>query len=159
AQTDPAGNIWNSNFNDFALYRFDPSGNQQLANFVPGATGLTVWGVDNPSPPPQDTQEYYSFDMSANPAGQSATIAGKSLNGKAVEITLVDGSGNVLAAGVGGSQNVSQYIQNYVATYSGTYYIKVTGDPGVQYSLTVTRNANFDIEPHNSYFQAQPLTG
>src|SRR5262249_44926643 len=55
AQTDPAGNIWNSNFDNFNLFRFDPAGNQQLAVFTPGATGLTVWGVDNPNPPPQDT--------------------------------------------------------------------------------------------------------
>ena len=28
--------------------------------------------------------------------------------------------------------------------------MEVTGDPGVQYSLTVTRSANFDIEPNNT---------
>ena len=33
---------------------------------------------------------------------------------------------------------------------SGTYYVEITGDPGVKYSLTVTRSANFDIEPNNT---------
>ena len=118
--------------------------------------GLTIWGVDNPNPPPQDTQDYYSFSLAA---GQSATIVAKSLNGLNVQITLVDGNGNVLATGVGGSSNVTSKIENFVAATAGTYYVEITGDPGVQYSLTVTRGANFDIEPHNTPATAQSLTG
>jgi methionine-rich copper-binding protein CopC/protocatechuate 3,4-dioxygenase beta subunit len=156
AQTDPAGNVWNSNFAYYDLFRFDPSGNQQLQVFTPGALGMSVWGVDNPNAPPQDTQDYYKFDLTT---GQTATIAAKSLNGENVGITLVDGSGNVLATGVGGASNVNQYIQNFAATYTGTYYVEVTGDPGVKYSLTVTRGANFDLEPHGTITTAQPLTG
>ena len=67
--------------------------------------GLSVWGVDNPNTPPQDTQDFYKFDLTA---GQSATIVAKSLNGKAVQITLVDGERQRLATGVGGSTNVTQ---------------------------------------------------
>ena len=76
-----------------------------------------------------------------------------------VQITLVDGNGNVLATGVGGSTNVDSQIENYVAPTAGTYYVEVTGDPGVQYSLTVTRSANFDIKPNGTINTAQPLTG
>ena len=50
-------------------------------------------------------------------------------------------------------------IENFVAPSTGTYYVEVTGDPGVQYSLTVTRSANFDIEPNNTINTAQSLTG
>ena len=71
----------------------------------------------------------------------------------------MDSKGNILVSGVGGSTNVSQSIQNYVASTGGKYYLEVTGDQGLQYSLTVTRGANFDIEPHGTYYQAQPLTG
>jgi methionine-rich copper-binding protein CopC len=103
-----------------------------------------------------DSQDYYSFNLAA---GQSTTVVVRSLNGKNVQITLQDATGKVLASGVGGSTNVTQSIQNFVASAAGTYYVEVTGDAGVAYSLTITRSANFDIEAHNTYFQAQPLTG
>jgi protocatechuate 3,4-dioxygenase beta subunit/methionine-rich copper-binding protein CopC len=156
AQTDPDGNVWVSNYEYSNLSRFDPSGNLQLALDVPGATGLTVWGVDNPTPQAQDTEDFYKFDLSA---GQSATIVGNSLNSLNLQITLLDGDGNVLATGVGGSSNVTQKIENYVAATAGTYYVEVTGDAGVKYSLTVTRGANFDIEPNNSPGSGQSLNG
>jgi protocatechuate 3,4-dioxygenase beta subunit len=123
---------------------------------VPGALGLTLWGIDNPNAPPQDTQDYYSFSLSA---GQSTTIAAKSLNSLGLQITLVDGNGNVLATGVGGSTNVTSEIENFVAPSDGTYYVEITGTPGVQYSLTVTRSANFDTESNNTPGQAQSITG
>ena len=156
AQDDPSGNVWTANASYWDLFRFDPSGNQQIGFFVPAPIGVTTWGVDNPNAPPQDTQDFYKFDLTA---GQSATIVAKSLNGKNLQITLVDGSGNVLATGVGGSTNVTQDIENFVAPAAGTYYVEITGDPGVQYSLTVTRSANFDIEPNNTIDQAQNLDG
>ena len=46
-----------------------------------------------------------------------------------------------------------------MASRGGTYYVEVSGDPGVQYSLAVTRGATFTIQPHNSYETAQPLSG
>src|SRR5262249_13069910 len=103
-----------------------------------------------------DTRDYYSFGLSA---GQSATIAVTSLNVLNVQFSLKDQNGNILATGVGGSTNVAQYLENYVAPRSATYFVEVTGDAGVQYSLTVTPSANFDIEPHNTPSTAQPLTG
>ncbi len=159
AQTDSdqsSANVWVSNFDNWDLFRFDQAGNQQLATFAPGALGLSVWGVDNPNTPPPDTQDFYKFQLTA---GQSATIVVDSLNSKAVQIALLDGDGNVLAAGVGGSTNVSQSIENFVAASTGTYYVEVTGDAGVKYSLTVTRSANFDIEPNDTFDTAQSLTG
>ena len=38
----------------------------------------------------------------------------------------------------GGVTNVNASIENFVATYTGTYYVEITGDPGLQYSLVVT---------------------
>ena len=139
------------------LFRFDQYGN--LLNWPrscrrrsasPSGASIT------PTLRRPDTQDYYSFALTG---GQSATIVAKSLNGLNVQITLVDGSGNVLATGVGGSTNVTPKIENFVAAAAGTYYVEMTGDNGVQYSLTVTRSANFDIEPHNTPGTAQSLTG
>src|SRR5262249_25531734 len=150
--TDPSGNVWTSNFASGELFRFDPSGNLQIATAAPGALGLSVWGVDNPAPPLADNQDLYSFTLTA---GQSATIAVQSLNGKSVQVPLLDKNGKILASGVGGSTNVSQSIQNFVASTAGRYYLEVTGDIGVRYSLVVTRSANFDVEPNDSPDQAQ----
>ena len=126
------------------------------ATFVPGALGLTIWGVDNPTPPAQDAQDYYSFDLTG---GQTATAVVESLNGLAAQISIVDGNGNVLATGVSGATNVSQSIENFVAPSTGTYYLEITGDPNLQYSVAVTRGADFTLQPHNSYTTAQNIAG
>ncbi|HKM53703.1 MAG TPA: SdrD B-like domain-containing protein, partial [Isosphaeraceae bacterium] len=156
AQGDGSGNVWVANNNDGNVYLYDSSGNLLQTVSAPGVMGLTVWGVDNPNPAAQDTQDYYKFNLSA---GQSATIVAQSLNGSKVQISLVDGKGTVLATGTGGSTNVATQIENFVASRGGTYYVQVSGDPGVQYSLAVTRGATFTIQPHNSYDTAQPLSG
>ena len=155
-QTDQSSDVWDANFGYYDLFKFDQYGDELGATFVPGAIGLTIWGVDNPNPPAQDTQDYYSFSLSA---GQSATAVVESLNGQNAQISIVDGNGNVLASGVSGASNVSESISNFVAPYSGKFYVEITGDPGVQYSVTVTRSATFSIQPHNSYSTAENLTG
>ena len=48
---------------------------------------------------------------------------------------------------------------NFVAPTSGTYYVDVTGDPGVEYSLTATGGVNFDIERNDTIYTAQSLDG
>ncbi len=156
AQNDPSGNVWVSNDYYQAAFLFDSNGNQLQSVTVPNAEGLAVWGVDNPNPPAQDTQDYYSFSLTA---GQSATLVAKSLNSLGVQISLVDGNGNVLATGVSGASNVDSSISNFVAPTTGTYYVKVTGAPGVQYSVAVTRGATFELKPNGTQQTAQPITG
>ena len=153
-QTDQNGDVWAIGDNE--LVKFDANGNQLNSLGVPGSIGLTIWGVDNPNPPAQDTQDYYSFDLTA---GQTATAVVESLNGAAAQISIVDGNGNVLATGVSGATNVSQSIENFVAPATGTYYVEITGDPGLQYSVAVTRGADFTLQPHNSSSTAQNITG
>ncbi len=112
--------------------------------------------MDNPTPPTQDSQDYYSFDLTQ---GQTATAVVESLNGAAAQISIVDGNGNVLATGVSGATNVSQSIEDFTAPSTGTYYVEITGDPNLQYSVVVTRGADFTLQPHNSSSTAQNLTG
>ena len=126
------------------------------SSYVLGSGNADRLGVVDPNPPSQDTQDYYSFDLTQS---QSATIVAESLNNEGLQITLLDGSGNVLATGVGGATNVSQSIQNYVASSTGEYYVEITGDPGDQYSLAVTRGATFSVQDHHTYSTAQNLTG
>ena len=79
--------------------------------------------------PPADTQDYYTFTLAP---GQSATIVGTSLNGMNLQVTLLASDGStVLATGVGGATNATSTIQNFLDSGAGgTYYVKVTGDPG-----------------------------
>ena len=42
---------------------------------------------------------------------------------------------------------------------AGTYYVQVSGDPGAQFNLVVTRNADFNTNPNNSIATAQPFNG
>ncbi len=75
-------------------------------------------------------------------------------------MTLLGPDGGPLAQGIAGvATNVSEIISNFVATTTGTYYLKVTGEPSAEYSLTVTRDAAFDTEPNDTQDTAQPLAG
>ena len=59
AQDDGSGNVWVSDYALNDVYQFNAAGTQLQAVPVTNASGLTVWGVDNPNAPPQDTQDYY----------------------------------------------------------------------------------------------------
>jgi hypothetical protein len=47
-------------------------------------------------------------------------------------------------------------INDFVAPSTGTYYVQVTGSPGLQYDLVAARGSNFDLHG-NSFANAQPL--
>ncbi len=55
------------------------------------------------------------------------------------------------------ADNVDQIISNFLATSSGTYFLKVNSDGGATYNLVVTRNADFDTENNDSIETAQPI--
>ena len=154
-----SGNVWDTNLTTALVNQFTAAGSLLTStSFSPFLPGLAVLGdVPNEAPLPfADNQDFYSFDLSA---GQTATAAVESLNGLAAQISIVDGNGNVLATGVSGATNVSQAIENFVAPSTGTYYIEITGDQGLQYSVVVTRGADFTLQDHNSYTTAQNIAG
>ena len=45
-----------------------------------------------------------------------------------------------------------------MATDDATYYVQVTGDPGAQFNLVVTRGADFTTQPHTTLATAQDIT-
>ena len=57
-----------------------------------------------------------------------------------------------------GATNYTAGLNNFVATDDATYYIQVTGDPGVQFNLVVTRGADFTTQPHTTLATAQDIT-
>ena len=154
-----SGNVWDTNLTTALVNQFTAAGGLLTStSFSPFLPGLAVLGdVPNEAPLPlADNQDFYSFELFA---GQTATAVVESLNGKAAQISIVDANGDVLASGISGATNVSQAIEKFVAPANGTYYVKVTGETGVQYSLTVTRGATFSLQPHNSISTAEDVTG
>src|SRR5262249_3375462 len=59
------------------------------------------------------------------------------------------------ALGRADATNLDEVINNFVAPTTGTYYVRVAGagqmDAGKDYNLVVTRNADFDTEPHDRF--------
>ena len=54
--------------------------------------------------------------------------------------------------------NYTAGLNNFVAPDDGTYYVQMTGDPGAQFNLVVTRGADFNTQPANQYPSAQDIT-
>ncbi|HKD37938.1 MAG TPA: dockerin type I domain-containing protein, partial [Pirellulales bacterium] len=100
--------------------------------------------------------DYYAFTLGG---GQTATAAVAALNSAAVHVTLLDGGGNVVAAGSspGSGSSIAEAINNFSGP-AGTYYVLVTGAPGAAYSLTVTRNAALAAGNNVSFATAQDIT-
>jgi hypothetical protein len=146
-QNDPSGNIWVAAFFN-GVWRFGPAGEFQLQSFPPdgNALGLAVAGIDSASPlPTADLVDYYKFTLEA---GRSATIGVNLLSGPDVTVELQDASGATIAIG--------NTIDDFIAPATGTYYIKISG-AGSEYSVVVTRNAEFDTGANDSIATADDV--
>jgi hypothetical protein len=97
----------------------------------------------------------YRFDLAA---GDYATLALTALRQGQLQIELMDEQGNQIETGRQGFQNVDRIISGFVARTSGTYRARVSGDAGLSYSLVVTENTDFDIEPNDLPLFAQDLS-
>jgi hypothetical protein len=53
--------------------------------------------------------------------------------------------------------NVDRLIANFIPDESGTFFARVGGSDGTDYSLLVTRNADFDTESNDAIDLAQPV--
>ena len=62
------------------------------------------------------------------------------------------------ASATTGAANYTAGLNNFVAQNDGTYYISVTGDPGLKFNLVVTRGADFTTQPHTTLATAQDIT-
>ncbi|NQV31708.1 MAG: DUF4347 domain-containing protein, partial [Phycisphaeraceae bacterium] len=93
------------------------------------------------------TYDYYAFDLVAN---DFATLVVDGDNDSPVTLELLDSGGAILALGMGDTDYVSQYVQNFMSPSTDTYFVRVSGDPSQDYTLVVTRDVGFDIEPNGN---------
>jgi predicted outer membrane repeat protein len=102
-----------------------------------------------------DSADWYRFDLKS---GQFATIALNVLEGAGAQVELISPQGVTLAVGsTDRAFNADQIISDFLATSTGTCYLKVTSTSEAHYSVVVTRNAEFDTERNGSIGTAQDL--
>jgi hypothetical protein len=99
-------------------------------------------------------QDLYSFNLTA---GQTATASVENISGGVLDLSILDSTGAVVATGVSGSTNLDQVIANFFAPTTGTYYLRTTGSPAIDYQVTVVTGGAFDAEPNDSFAAAQQL--
>lgn len=101
---------------------------------------------------PVPAEDYHSFSLQA---GESATLT---INGSA-GLELQDAAGTTVATAGSGPTNVDQIISNFIAPASGTYYARISSlsDSASDYTLLVTRNADFDTEGNDDIASAQEV--
>ena len=112
---------------------------------------LNSWGIEVTTAPP--LLDYYKFTLGFS---ERATLALTALAGGTVSLELQDASGNTVATGTPGKANVPAVIDRTLSP--GTYYAVVKGDSGAPYSVTVLRQAAFDLEPNNELGSAQDVS-
>lgn len=101
------------------------------------------------------TPDYYSFSVSAGET-DSLVVANQSAGN--LTLDLLDGNGTVLDSGVGAA-NLSEAISKFTFSTAGLYYVRISGDANVPYSLVIIRNAVFDTEPNDTPAAAQSIDG
>ena len=125
---------------------------QDLASsFIPLPTGSRAAAVGSVL---AGNIDFYAFTLSSGP---SATIAVAAT--LPVDLALFNSTGAAVALGTAGPSNVSVVIRNFVAAGAGTYYVRLNAatDTLTNYSLVVTRDADFDIEGNDTFAGAQDL--
>ncbi len=95
---------------------------------------------------PDSGADWYSFQV----ADQTfATVAATALNVGTIRVDVFDAAGNPIMNGTDGT-NVSSYANQFVGT-GDVVYARVMGV--TEYSLVVTRNADFDLGPFGTRAQ------
>lgn len=101
--------------------------------------------------------DWYCFTLAD---AATATLALTGVTSGNLTLELYDGNRGLLGMGAIAA-NVSQIISNFVdGTTNGapdTYYAHVTGDAPAEYSLVITRNADFDAEPNHAPATVQDI--
>ncbi len=120
-----------------------------------GADRLSVVGMTD-----DGTYDYYYFGLGK---GEVVTIeltaTGAGVPEGFLILELLDSDGNLLTIGQDGWQNIDEAIRDFIAPEEGDYFCRVNGEPGVEYTLIVTRSGGFDFEPNSQFEEAQDLFG
>ena len=101
-------------------------------------------------------QDNFQFSMSA---GETATLAAIGLGGANVNLELRDSGGTLLASGIVGGAGQPPLINNFLATATGNYYLRVVASGVAPYSLVIARNSVLEVESNDASSRSQDITG
>jgi hypothetical protein len=122
---------------------------QQYDNYTYPTDGRGYDNIQIQLPDPQDT---YQLTLSA---GDSLSVAVRSIAGSVASFQLLDSSGAVLGSGGAGPTNFDKVLPGFVVPQNGIYYLAVSGGTGSAYSLLAARNATLDTEANDTSATAQ----
>ncbi len=106
------------------------------------------------SPAATATSDFYSFTAAA---GETDTLVVAAQFTANLNLDLLNASGSVIASATTGPTNLTAAISQSTFPAAGTYYLRVSGDANVPYSVVVTRSAAFDLEPNDTFAAPQSL--
>ncbi|MBU1666575.1 MAG: pre-peptidase C-terminal domain-containing protein, partial [Gammaproteobacteria bacterium] len=101
--------------------------------------------------------DYFRLDLAVDELA-SFGLASLTLTDTRLQLDLLDGSGNLLAIGDATASNFDRVIQDFAATAAGTYYLRVSSDVAVDYTLLAVRNTRLDVEPSDTASYARVLS-
>ncbi len=90
--------------------------------------------------------------------GDVVTFALTALDRGDITLELVDAQDRAMARGITAGGSETQVIRGFVVPADGTYYVRVSGQPQIEYSLVVTRNADFDSVPNDQIERAPDIS-
>lgn len=119
-----------------------------------GTGGYTLRTLLSTDSPPAVPADFVTIPLVAS---DIVAVALHRLSPGAIALDIVDSKGVAIVSGQPGPTNMDLRAL-LTAPASGTYTLRITGDPGVEYAITATANAAFDSEPNDSFATAQPFT-
>ena len=114
-----------------------------------GSRGAAVGALSSAS-----DEDWYRFTLQE---GQNIAVVMSSWAPDVCELALVGPGGDTLLPGIGGSGDVSGYVNDFVAPESGDYYIRVSGESPAEYAFAVVRDGTFDLEGNNDLTAPQGI--
>ncbi len=160
AQDDGTDTYWTPD-EDAALYAYviPATGTYYIECKATTGTGSysleTLLSATTPPPALIATPDYSSITLAG---GQTVTLALKGQSAGSLNLDLVNASDTILVGGTASGTNFDK-VATYTAPSAGTYYIRVQGDPNVDYVLTAITGATIDQEPNDSFALGQNLIG
>ncbi len=101
------------------------------------------------APPAMAPTGYDNYAFTLN-SGEIASLAIANLSAGQVHFELTDALGTVLSTAAADATNATEAIARFAAPASGVYYVRVWGDPYVDYNLVLTRSAIVETESNDA---------
>lgn len=138
-------------------FQLPPIGlNRLLLAFDEGPNDFVGTGKSvrlGPNVVPTAAADYYALTLQDQ---QSITLAASNLDAGHISIEVVDASDVVLATGTSADFFAAR-IDDFVAPAAGTYYVRVTGDVGIDYELQFLRGGTLESETNDDLTTAQAI--